>query len=238
MSERAGQGGPPPGVKAILLDAGNTLIFADRARILEMYRAEGVESDTATLVRAELEARAELAARVEAGAVGTEPHLWREYFLTLFRRSGVPEGALDAVGRRLREEHHRDHLWTHVEPGTEGALQALLDAGYRLAVISNADGRVEAVLESAGLRPYLEFVVDSEIVGFEKPDPRIFHEGLRRLALPAAEALYVGDLYPVDVVGARGVGMDAVLLDPSGTLDYPVPRIPSILDLPGWLPPR
>jgi HAD superfamily hydrolase (TIGR01509 family) len=237
-SGRRGGAPRPDGIRAVLLDAGNTLVFADRKRILEMYRAEGVESDEDRIFRAELEARAQLATRVEAGAVGTEPHLWKEYFLTLFRGSGVPEEALEAVGRRLRDEHHRDHLWTHVEPGTPEALEALLGAGYRLAVISNADGRVEAVLESAGLTPYLEFVVDSGIVGFEKPDPRIFREGLRRLGLPASEALYVGDLYPVDVVGARGVGMDAVLLDPSGTLDYPVPRIPSILDLPGWLPPR
>ncbi len=221
--------------RAILLDAGNTLIFADRARILELYRAEGVESDESRVFRAELEARAELAARVEEGAVGTEPHLWRDYFVTLFRRSGVPEEALDAVGRRLRDAHHRDHLWTHVEPGTGAALEALLERGYRLAVISNADGRVEGVLERTGLRDYMEFVLDSAVVGVEKPDPRIFHEGLRRLGLVAEEALYVGDLYPVDVVGARNAGMDALLLDPSGVLAYPVPRIPSVRDLPGWL---
>jgi HAD superfamily hydrolase (TIGR01549 family) len=221
--------------RAILFDAGNTLIFADRARILDMYLAEGVTSDEFRIVQAELEARARLSARVEAGAAGTEPHLWRDYFETLFRRSGVPDRVLDAVGRRLRDEHRRDHLWTHVEPGTGAALERLLDEGYRLGVISNADGRVEAVLERTGLRRHLEFVVDSGVVGFEKPDPRIFREGLRRLALPAEETLYVGDLYPVDVVGARGVGMQALLLDPSGALEYPVDRIPSVLDLPEWL---
>jgi FMN phosphatase YigB (HAD superfamily) len=76
--------------RAILFDAGNTLVFADRARILELYRAEGVESDEERIFRAELKARAELASRVRDGIVGTEPHLWRAYFRTLFRESGVP----------------------------------------------------------------------------------------------------------------------------------------------------
>lgn len=222
-------------LRAILFDAGNTLVFADRLRILDFYEAEGVTSTLERIEAAEGVARARLSARVEAGAAGTEPHLWRDYFHTLFRESGVPPHALDAVGARLVEHHRRDHLWTLVEEGTPLALQALLDTGYRLGVISNADGRMEGALERAGLRPYLEFVVDSGVVGVEKPDPRIFQEGLRRMGIRAEEALYVGDLYPVDVVGARGAGLGALLLDPFDTHNRPVPRLPSVTDLPGWL---
>jgi FMN phosphatase YigB (HAD superfamily) len=51
-------------------------------------------------------------------------------------------------------------------------------------------------------------------VGVEKPDPRIFRLGLAQASLSPAEVVYVGDLYSVDVLGARAVGMTAVLLDP------------------------
>jgi putative hydrolase of the HAD superfamily len=231
----AGAAPPTAPVEAIVFDAGNTLLFADRGRLLELYRAEGVESTEARVLRAELEARAELAARIESGASGTEPALWRDYFATLFRRSGVPESVLDRLGQRVRDAHRQSHLWTGVEAGTTEALEALLDAGYRLAVISNADGRMERALEEVGLRRYLEFVIDSDVVGFAKPDPRIFREGLRRLGLEPPKALYVGDLYPVDVLGARGVGMHALLLDPSGRLDHPVPTLASVGELPGWM---
>ena len=61
-----------------------------------------------------------------------------------------------------------------------------------------------------------EFVIDSGEVGVEKPDPRIFQIALERMGVSAADALYVGDLYEVDVVGARAAGLDVVLLDPSG----------------------
>lgn len=221
--------------RAILFDAGNTLIFLDRTRLSRIYGEEGVEWNEAGYVEAEFQAREQLTRRVEDGNTGTEAHIWRDYFMTLFLGSGVPQDRLEAVGMRLREEHAAEHLWTQVTPGTHEALEALAKEGYRLGVISNADGRVEAVLEKVGLRPLVEFVVDSELVGVEKPDPRIFHFGAEQMGLPPSECLYVGDLYPVDVVGARRAGMSALLLDPSGRLDRPVDRIPSVLELPAYL---
>ena len=68
----------------------------------------------------------------------------------------------------------------------------------------------------AGIRDAFELVIDSQLVGVEKPDPRIFAIALERLGLPPAAALYVGDIYEVDVVGARRAGLDVILLDPLG----------------------
>lgn len=221
--------------RSILFDAGNTLIFLDRTRLSRIYREEGVEWNETGYMEAEFQAREQLTRRVEDGNTGTEAHIWKEYFVTLFLGSGVPTDRLEAVGTRLREEHAAEHLWTQVTPGTHEALEELAKEGFRLGVISNADGRVEGVLEKVGLRSLVEFVVDSEVVGVEKPDPRIFHFGAERMGLPPADCLYVGDLYPVDVVGARRAGMSALLLDPSGRLDRPVERIPSVLELPAFL---
>ena len=79
-------------------------------------------------------------------------------------------------------------------------------------MVSNSDGRVAEALEAAGLRQYFDVVVDSTLAGVEKPDPAIFHAALDALEVPPAAALYVGDLYEVDVVGARAAGIPAVLL--------------------------
>ena len=222
-------------LEAVLFDAGNTLVYAHPGRLAEIFRSEGSEADEGTVADAELQARRRLHDGIKQGHAGTEPEVWHEYFVALFRNGGVPADRMEAVGRKVRDVHAVDHLWTAVATGTEDALSALLAAGLRLGVISNADGRMEAVLERCGLRSFFEFVVDSEVVGVEKPDPAIFAEGCRRLALPPASCLYVGDLYPVDYVGATAAGMSAVLLDPLGLYDHSVPTVTSLSELPGYV---
>jgi putative hydrolase of the HAD superfamily len=96
-------------------------------------------------------------------------------------------------------------------------------------VISNSDGRVAEALDAVGLGEVFEVIVDSRIAGVEKPDPRIFHVALEGMQLAAADALYVGDLYEVDVVGARRAGMDVILLDPAGAhAGRDVPTAPDV----------
>jgi putative hydrolase of the HAD superfamily len=221
--------------KAIFFDAGNTLIFINPAVVLPVFREFGAEVTEEAFWESEFRARIGLAQTVEDGATGTESHMWQAYFGTLFLGCGIGEGDLPTVGERIREIHDASHLWTFVSPETAPALRVLSSRGYRLAVISNADGRVEGLIRDAGLRDFFEFVMDSAVEGVEKPDPEIFLRACERLDVAPADSLYVGDLYPVDVVGARNAGMEAVLMDPLGRLDYPVDRIPNVAALPEYL---
>jgi putative hydrolase of the HAD superfamily len=89
------------------------------------------------------------------------------------------------------------------------------------------------------MREGLEFVVDSQVVGLEKPDPRIFAVALERMGLPPERTVYIGDLRSVDAAGARNAGMHFVLLDPFG--DYAGPGQPSVRgpeELPAFLASR
>jgi len=222
-------------IKSILFDAGNTLIFIDPKVVVPVLEEHGAEVSEEGFRKAEFHARTLLTRRVEEGAFGTEDHIWNEYFKNLFRAAGVSEDRLRNVGERIREIHRESHLWTHMEPETPAALDCLKEAGYRLAVISNADGRVEALIQGAGIRDRFEFVMDSDLEGVEKPDPEIFLRGCMRLGVDPGESLYVGDLYPVDVLGARKAGLHAVLMDPMDRLDYPVDRLPDVAALPAYM---
>ncbi len=226
---------PNPDLRAVIFDAGNTLIFVDPDPVLDLFRQVGVTADRDRFREAEYEARLQLAQQVADGDSGTESHIWRAYFSTLFLRCGVPEKRAEWVGERLHELHLANRLWVYVEPSTRPALQSLVDMGLRLAVVSNSDGRVESLLTEAGLRPLFEFVLDSFVEGVEKPDPEIFLRACDRLGLSPSECVYVGDLYPVDILGARAAGLQAILLDPLGRLNYPVDRIPSVAHLPDFL---
>jgi putative hydrolase of the HAD superfamily len=101
-----------------------------------------------------------------------------------------------------------------LEPQAEAALTLARRARLTTAVISNSNGTIAAILETLGLGRHLDFVIDSSEVGVEKPDPRIFLMALERAGLHSSEAAYVGDLYSIDVLGARAAGLRAVLMDP------------------------
>ena len=134
----------------------------------------------------------------------------------------------------------RDHgLWMCMAEGARGTLDALAATGVRLACVSNSDGRAEETLAACGVRAGLEFVVDSHLVGVEKPDPRIFHLALQRLGVAPERAVYVGDIVSVDHAGSRAAGMAFTLIDPRGDYAPPgVAAIASITDLPQHLSQR
>ncbi len=112
------------------------------------------------------------------------------------------------------------------------ALERLHAAGFGLAVVSNANGTVRERLRLLGLGRFFPIVVDSHEERIEKPDPRIFLPALRALDVPPSRALYVGDLFHIDVLGARAAGIDAVLLDRYDLRAHvSVSRIRSLSDL-------
>ncbi|MFY9673533.1 MAG: HAD-IA family hydrolase, partial [Terriglobales bacterium] len=105
-------------------------------------------------------------------------------------------------------------------------------ARYQIGVISNADGRIEAVLRRCGIADCFRTITDSGIVGHEKPHPEIFRQALLSLNARPDESLYVGDVYSVDYLGATGAGMQAVLMDvPGAYVDKGVARVESLTQL-------
>ncbi len=204
----------PASLKAVLFDAGNTLLFLDHDRMATAVGAAlGIPLDPARLAAA-----GDAASRAAERSRGMDRDRARVYLEALFTGGGVPATRMEEVRGCLELLHRENHLWCRLAAGTREALDRLRAGGLRLGVVSNADGRVEEALIAAGLRDCFEVVLDSALVGVEKPDPAIFRAALAALGVAPAEALYVGDLYDVDVVGARAAGMEAVLLveDPAG----------------------
>ncbi len=105
---------------------------------------------------------------------------------------------------------------------------ATLQGRYQLGVISNNFGNTQGWCDEYALSPLLDVVVDSTIVGISKPEAGIFHAALSALGISPEEALYAGDTYSDDVIGAKRVGMWAAWL--VGEEDKECPD-PSIVDI-------
>jgi HAD superfamily hydrolase (TIGR01509 family) len=217
-------------VLAVLFDAGGTLIHVDGARVCE---AAGVGFERAAFRRAEAAAVEAVRALVLERPESKDAERLPLYIDTMLLALGVSAASLrrEALGR-IAAEHARANLWSQPGEGAAMTLGELRRRGYRVAVVSNADGRVRGLLEAAGLAAHLEFVLDSAEVGVEKPDPRIFHAATQRLGLPPGACAYVGDIYEIDVAGAAAAGLHPVLIG-DGPAPGPVARVP---DLPSLLP--
>jgi putative hydrolase of the HAD superfamily len=209
-------------IDTLFLDAGGTLITMDFGLIARELAALGAPCDAAALARHEAAARPLVSKALAAGGRSTEARDTFSVYVDLVLRRSLPlaDGAraelVKALIPRIRFPGRSLELWNSVLPGVPDALARLRAAGLRLVVVSNADGTVEEGLTRAGLRPHLHAVVDSQVVGFEKPDPRIFTHALGLFGSDPARTLHVGDFYAADVLGARAAGVHALLLDPHG----------------------
>jgi len=201
----------------IFFDAGNTLIRMNYGTIAGELAHHGAAVTPEALQRAEWRARVRLDPELGAarGASTENRGTVERYLRYLLGEAGITDQAVvAAVAAWHRAYNVPIGVWDTADPGAAAALALARDRGVRTAVISNSNGSVRAILDRLGLLPSLEFVLDSSEVGAEKPDPVIFRLALERCGLAPGEVVYVGDIYSIDVLGARAADMRAVLLDP------------------------
>ena len=221
-----------PRIRAILFDAGDTLIayrrplrillqdfFIQHNEILKRddiaEALEGVNPRHDTLVH-------------QVRTVADEQRMWLELARDLLdillprRRDLYPELA------RWFVDGYR-HLKVFRDAGP--TLRRLHARAYRLAVVSNWEPSLKVTLDKLGLGKYFDTVVISAAEGVWKPDPRLFGIALDRLGIPAAEALSVGDHIARDVDAARTAGLSAVLLDRFDNHPEYSPRVKSLAEL-------
>jgi FMN phosphatase YigB (HAD superfamily) len=108
----------------------------------------------------------------------------------------------------------------------------LRERGLKLTIVSNANGKLRVLFDRLGLAGCVDCLLDSHDEGVEKPDPRFFEIALDRSGARHETTIHVGDLYHVDVVGARSAGLRGVLLDEAGLYpDVDCPRVRSLGEL-------
>lgn len=232
--------GIPDDVRAVLLDVGGVFHLPDHDRIVAAMARAGMTVDPAELDRAHYAGVRALTDFREGDRA-----IWLAYNRGYARALGA-DGRVEEVAEVLLAEFTTGGVWTRIVPGSRDALAALKARGLKLAVVSNADGSVEAQLAADGICQVgpgrgveVDAVLDSSAVGVAKPDPRIFAIALERLGVEPRRAIHVGDTPAADVSGATAAGVTPVLVDPyDDHAALAVTRVASLADLVTLLPDR
>jgi len=200
-------------IQTVFLDAGGVLVNPNWTRVSDTLRRHGVEVSAATLAAAEPHAKRRLDTGDTIAVTNDQQRGWT-YFNLVLAEAGVPlSEATAAALAELHTYHQTYNLWETVPDEVLPALAALRLLGLRLVVLSNANGTLHRAFERLGLTQAFDVIFDSHDEGVEKPDPRLFRIALERACADAATTMHVGDLYHVDVAGARAAGLTPVLFD-------------------------
>jgi len=219
-------------IETLFLDAGGVMVQPNWERVADALGRHGVAVSAGDLAAADPRARRRLdEPRTVAGSTD-QSRGWLYMDLVLERAGVAPgPGVADAVAE-IHAYHAEHNLWETLCPGARAGLERLATGTARLVVVSNANGRLHAMLDRLDLARYFHVAFDSHLEGVEKPDPRLFQIALERSGGRAETTVHVGDLYSVDVLGARSAGIEGWLIDPAGL--YPeadCPRYPSLLEV-------
>src|SRR5579859_8205159 len=168
--------------RALFFDVGNTLLFPNRKKMLhalhqrQIFPSEQLLQDIERRTKHEFDSLLESHSAIDHG-------FWHIYYSRLLKDLELAD---DSVHADLVSRTRISANWREIRPGTREALQRLAKH-YRLAVISNADGKIAEVLARCRIADCFETITDSGMVGKEKPHPAIFDVAVRSLGVPAAE---------------------------------------------------
>ena len=232
-------------IETVLFDFGGTLDsdgVAWKERFYALYQSEGLDFSADAFAPAFYAADDALVGALAptTGLQETVDALTTNLEAELARCADGQDGIDRARGRRVavRFLSEMSTAFARNRPVLE-----TLSERYRLGVVSNFYGNLEAACESSGLAPLFGVMMDSQRVGAEKPDPAIFHAALSALHAAPETAVMVGDSLRRDYEGARRSGLSFIWIAPKdvqaakcsvardGSILGTVSELPDLLDI-------
>ncbi len=206
---------------AISFDAGQTLIDLDAAMFARALAGLGAPIDAGAVDPALAIAWRTYDRLVAEGAL----HPWHNLVSALLAELGIAEARRAGLVADLWEQQLAANFWRRPVPGMIELVGELRAAGVRVGVLSNSEGKLAALFAEIGWGARFDTVVDSGVVGIEKPDPRIFAIAAEQLGCPLAGLIHVGDSRTADVdgavaAGARAIGFGRCVVEPGPRVAY------------------
>jgi putative hydrolase of the HAD superfamily len=155
------------------------------------------------------------------GAYGRDDDFWLQYVNQYLEVAAVPQQFWGPIRQRAGD-YFEGRQWQegYLAPGARRILWTLRERGYRLGLVSNRHHPLTGATIELGIVDHFDFTLSAGQAESRKPDGRIFEKSLEMAGGVAPhEAVYIGDNYYADVLGARRAGLQAVLIDRRGAFD-------------------
>jgi len=226
----------------IFLDAMHTLMDLDPdfpGFLAAMAEDEGIKPSAELLRSAFDEAHEKVCALLKGRTdFSIDEHrerlFWRSIDGGIFRHLGFGERSEDMAAKAFAEFESGCRF--RLFDDTLKALREIGDLGIPMAIVSNGTIGMDRWMRQSLMAEHLQFIMVSVPVGWEKPGPEIFRLALERAAVAPETALFAGDSYEHDILGARAVGIPGVLISAKANgQNQDCAVLSGIAQLPGFL---
>ncbi|MFL0195348.1 HAD family hydrolase [Clostridium sp. WILCCON 0269] len=141
-----------------------------------------------------------------------------EHFVKILKQLGVEDNAANSISNNIREEYLNSTKW-HIYEDTVFCLKSTMEKGYCNVIVSNHVPELEELVKNLGIRDYFIKIYSSAHIGYEKPNIKIYQKVLSDLN-DVESTTMIGDSYIADIQGAKGAGIDAILVRKSNDYNY------------------
>lgn len=213
--------------KLVLFDAVGTL-FEVRSSVGKIYSRFAARHGVSLLPNA-IDQRFGTVFAQRSAPTGDSRQWWYETVQETFAGSTFTD--FDQFFAQVYDYFATGDAWL-LYPETREVLRDLKDRSLLLAIVSNFDERLYAVLEALDLRDFFAEIAVSTAIGHAKPSPLLFAHVLEKLRVSAEQAIHVGDASE-DVVGAQAAGIKVLRVD---RRPQPQPQtVPNLKAIFSWL---
>jgi REG-2-like HAD superfamily hydrolase len=206
-------------IKAVFFDFFNTLAYYQPPReqaYIDICREHGIKLEekalTKSLPLADQFWRDENRhSPIDSKTAEEKFSFWIEYVIRAVQGAGADISR--DIAHEILSTMQQAKYEFRAYPDVIDTLKMLKEHKLTLGLISNVGKDLQKTFNDLGLQPYLDYYITSHEVGCDKPQPRIFQAALQKAKVKPNEAIYIGDQYELDIIGAHGVGMKAILID-------------------------
>jgi 2-haloalkanoic acid dehalogenase type II len=199
-------------IKAVLFDLGDTLVYSNPEDAFHRILTQNGMSKSVEEVReALIEGSKEFDIAKHEGLTANE--FYKQWNLVELKHLGLKGCKASKLAETINAQWWKFAKF-HVFPEVKGTLRKLRRAGLKLGIVTGGfEEDIEMIVPQTGLDKYFDVKVGVDTTGKRKPHPKAFKHALEQLGIKPCEAVFVGDNFENDYVGAEKVGIRPVLLE-------------------------